>query len=291
MAFLVDESTRIVIQGITGRLGRKGLEMMRAAGSAVVAGVTPGRGGDNVEGVRVFDTVEEARVEAGANASILFVPGLRLRDAALEAIAARMDPIVLMVDGVPINSALDIVAAATQAGVRVIGPNSPGVISPGLSLLGALDARFYRRGNVAVVSRSGGMMTTVAHALTSAGIGQSTCVGIGGDSIIGLDLVQSVQLAEQDDGTSAIVIYGEVGTGQEHRLAAYLAGAPLKPVHAYIAGIQAVADIRYSHAGAKIEAATGTAQSKREALAAAGAQVVSSYPELVNNLHELEFLS
>jgi succinyl-CoA synthetase alpha subunit len=281
MAFLVDETTRVLIQGITGRLGRVTLQLMRNSGTEPVAGVTPGRGGTVVEGVPVFDTVDAAVTATGATASIVLVPGLHLRDAGLEALAAGMNPVVLMVDGVPINTSLDLVAAARTARLSLIGPNSPGVFSPGRCLLGALDHRFYQKGTIAVVSRSGGMMTTIAHALSGAGLGQSTCVGIGGDAVIGVDLPAAVALAGSDPDTAAVVVYGEVGTTQENQLARHLTEGFDKPVFAYVAGLNARADVRYSHAGAKVDGDEGSARAKREILRSAGVTVADSYPELV----------
>ena len=277
MAFLVDEDTRVVVQGLTGTGGRMGAAMMQAGNANIVAGVTPGRHGQNVDGIPVFDTVLEAR-EAGGTASILFVPAGLLRDAALEAIEAGMDPIVLMVDGVPLDLSLELVAAARAAGVTLIGPNSPGVISPGRSLLGALRADFYAQGDVAVISRSGGMMTTICYQLTQAGRGQSTCVGVGGDAVIGLDVPAAVRLAEADAQTASILVFGEVGTSQEERLAKLVrAGEITKPVYAYVAGASAPAGRRYSHAGASAEGEEGGAQAKRRVLAGAGITVLDRY--------------
>jgi succinyl-CoA synthetase alpha subunit len=282
MAFLVDETTKIVVQGLTGTTGRMAAGMMAAAGSDVVAGVTPGKGGQEVDGIRVFDTVEEAKT-AGATASILFVPAALLRDAALEAFAAGMDPVVLMVDGVPLDLSLELVSAANEAGVRLLGPNSPGVISPGKSLLGALRCDFYSEGTVALISRSGGMMTTIAYELTKAGIGQSTCVGVGGDAIIGLDLPAAALLAEADPETERLLVFGEVGTRQEERLAELVgAGRIRKPVFAYVAGATAPAGKRYSHAGASADGATGGAEAKRRVLADAGVTVLERYIDARN---------
>lgn len=277
MAFLIDEETRVVVQGLTGASGRMGAEMMQAGGATIVAGVTPGKGGQEVEGIPVFDTVEEA-AGAGGTASILFVPAGLLRDAALEAMAAGMDPIVLMVDGVPLDLSLELVAAARAHGVTLIGPNSPGLISPGKSLLGALRPDFYAQGDVAVISRSGGMMTTICYQLTQAGIGQSTCVGVGGDAVIGLDIPSAARLAEADPQTERILVFGEVGTSQEERLADMVrAGEIAKPVFAYVAGATAPAGRRYSHAGASAEGESGGAQAKRDVLAAAGITVLDRY--------------
>lgn len=277
MAFLIDSSTRIVIQGLTGSTGQLGLQMMKAAGAKVVAGVTPGKGGMTVEDIPVFDTVEEAK-EVGAQASILFVPAGLLRDAALEAIAAGMDPIVLMVDGVPIDVSLELVATARARGVSLVGPNSPGIISPGKSLLGALRADFYSPGSVALISRSGGMMTTIAFQMTKAGIGQSTCIGVGGDAVIGIDVPAAALLAEADPETSKLLIFGEVGTRQEERLAELVkAGRIRKPVYAYVAGASAPAGKRYSHAGASADDSGGGAEAKRRVLREAGITVLERY--------------
>jgi succinyl-CoA synthetase alpha subunit len=277
MAFLVDTDTRIVVQGLTGATGQMAAAMMNGGGADIVAGVTPGKGGETSAGVPVYDTVLEAK-EAGATASILFVPAALLRDAALEAMAAGMDPIVLMVDGVPLDLSLELVATAREQGVTLIGPNSPGVISPGKSLLGALRAEFYSPGEIALISRSGGMMTTIAYQLTQAGLGQSTCVGVGGDAVIGLDVPTAALLAEHDPETTRMLIFGEVGTGQEERLARLVqAGEITKPVYAYIAGVSAPAGKRYSHAGASSDESGGGVQAKRQLLRDAGITVLDRY--------------
>ena len=277
MAFLIDSSTRIVIQGLTGTTGQLGASMMKAGGADIVAGVTPGKGGQVMDGIPVFDTVDEAKA-LGAQASILFVPAGLLRDAALEAIAAGMDPIVLMVDGVPVDVAMELVSAARARGVNLIGPNSPGLISPGKSLLGALRADFYSPGHVALISRSGGMMTTIAYEMTKAGIGQSTCIGVGGDAVIGVDVPAAALLAEADPETEKLLIFGEVGTRQEERLAQFVKeGRIKKPVFAYVAGASAPAGKRYSHAGASADDSGGGAEAKRRVLAEAGITVLDRY--------------
>jgi succinyl-CoA synthetase alpha subunit len=277
VAFLIDADTKIVVQGLTGATGRMAAGMMHAGSSDIVAGVTPGRSGATVDGIPVFDTVLQAK-EAGGTASILFVPAGLLRDAALEAMYAGMDPIVLMVDGVPLDLSLELVTTARACGVTLIGPNSPGVISPGKSLLGALRADFYSAGDIALISRSGGMMTTIAYQLTQAGLGQSTCVGVGGDAVIGIDIPAAARLAEADPETSRILIFGEVGTGQEERLARMVAGGEItKPVYAYIAGASAPAGKRYSHAGASADESGGGAEGKRQVLREAGITVLDRY--------------
>jgi len=189
-----------------------------------------------------------------------------------------MDPIVLMVDGVPLDLSLELVTTARACGVTLIGPNSPGVISPGKSLLGALRADFYSAGDIALISRSGGMMTTIAYQLTQAGLGQSTCVGVGGDAVIGIDIPAAARLAEADPETSRILIFGEVGTRQEERLARMVAGGEItKPVYAYIAGASAPAGKRYSHAGASADESGGGAEGKRQVLREAGITVLDRY--------------
>jgi succinyl-CoA synthetase alpha subunit len=189
-----------------------------------------------------------------------------------------MNPVVLMVDGVPLDLSLELVTRAREAGVTLIGPNSPGVISPGKSLLGALRADFYSPGSTALVSRSGGMMTTIAYELTKAGRGQSTCVGVGGDAVIGLDVPEAVLLAESDPETETIFVFGEVGTTQEERLAELVRGGRVtKPVYAYVAGASAPAGKRYSHAGASAEDADGGAAAKRRVLQEAGVTVLDRY--------------
>jgi len=288
VAFLIDQGTKVLVQGITGRLGTYSIGLMRGGGTAPVAGVTPGRGGSSVEGIPVFDTVREARDLTGVTASILFIPARGLEDAAMEAIEARMDPIVVMVDGVPLDVSLRITAEAARAGVTLIGPNSPGVISPGKASMAALRASFYREGHVAILSRSGGMMTTIAHTLSLAGIGQSTCVGVGGDAIIGLDLPAAALLAERDEETAAIAVFGEIGTDQEQRLSELVRSRTItKPIVAYIAGSAASSGVRYSHAGAMSQGESTGAAGKRAALRAVGVTVVDRYTGIPQALEEV----
>ena len=288
MSFLVDADTRVVVQGITGQLGQFVARMMEDHDLAPVAGVTPGRGGERVGTVPVFDTIEEAHREAGANASLVLVPAHGLRDAVLEAIEGGMNPTVLMVDGVPLGLSEELLGAARLAGITIIGPNSPGVISPDKCLLGALHPAKFAAGDIAVISRSGGMMSTIAYTLSMSGMGTSTCLGIGGDSVIGLDMGEAALLAENDDDSRAIVVFGEIGTGQEERLAGLVeTGFITKPVVAYIAGAAAPAGIRYSHAGAKVDGTDGSAQSKKRVLADGGVHVVDRYvniPEVLTAL-------
>lgn len=281
MSFLVDENTRVLVQGITGVLGRFVVTMMIDHGLTPVAGVTPGRGGTSVSGVPVFDSVEAAIASEGVTASLVMVPAAGLRDAVLEAIESGISPIVLMVDGVPLGLSEELLRVARDHGVIIIGPNSPGVITPGKCLLGALHPAKFAAGDIAVISRSGGMMSTIAHTLSSAGLGTSTCLGIGGDSVIGLDMPAAALLAENDPDSRAIVVFGEIGTSQEERLGDLVrTGAITKPVIVYIAGAAAPAGIRYSHAGAKSDGESGTALWKRQRLADDGVRVVERYVDI-----------
>ena len=281
MSFMVDESTRVLIQGVTGQLGGTVIELMSRSAFRPVAGVTPGRGGEEVLGVPVFDTVGEATDATGANASLVLVPPAGLSDAVAEAIDSRLGTIALMVDGVPMGLSVDLISMARNAGVTLIGPNSPGVISPGKCLLGALNPAEFAQGDIAVISRSGGMMSTIAHTLAGSGFGTSTCLGIGGDSLIGVDMPEAVRLAEADPETRAIVIFGEIGTSQEERVGDLVdSGAVTKPVIAYIAGSAAPDGIRYSHAGAKSDGANGTARAKKKFLAKSGVLIAERYVDI-----------
>jgi succinyl-CoA synthetase alpha subunit len=281
MSFLVDEHTRVLVQGVTGVLGRFVVSMMIDHGLTPVAGVTPGKGGTLVSGVPVFDSVDAAVASEAVNASLVMVPAVGLRDAVLEAIESGISPIVLMVDGVPLGLSEELLRAARMHGVTIIGPNSPGLITPGKCLLGALHPAKFTAGDIAVISRSGGMMSTIAYTLASAGLGTSTCLGIGGDSVIGLDMPAAALLAEQDPDSRAIVIFGEIGTTQEERLGALVrTGAITKPVIVYIAGTAAPAGIRYSHAGAKTDGESGTALWKKKRLAEDGVIVVDRYVDI-----------
>lgn len=288
MSFLVTRETRVVIQGLTGSLGSVVVDLMARGGHVPVAGVVPGKGGQSVSGVPVFDTMSQAVEATGASASLVLVPAPGLRDAALEAIDAELDVVALMVDGVPISTTVAILDAGHASETTVIGPNSPGLISPGECLLGAINPERFMPGRVAVVSRSGGMMSTIAACLSQAGIGTSTCIGIGGDALIGLDMKTAVSHAEADPDTDAIVIYGEIGTSQEEALAAAVArGEVTKPVVAYVAGTAAPTGIRYSHAGAMSEGEAGGAKAKKHALRSAGATVVDRYVDLPAALNDI----
>jgi succinyl-CoA synthetase alpha subunit len=288
MAILVNESTRVVVQGITGREGRARAKLMRDYGTRVVAGCTPGRGGETVDGVPVYDTVLEAVEEHGAlDASVIFVPAPLVKDAALEAIAAKVPLTVLVGDRVPAWDVLEIARAAERAGVSFLGPNTLGVLSVGRGVLGMIGGRaesaraWFKPGPVGVASRSGGMTSSTGYYLSRAGIGLSTLVHVGGDGIVGLPLPDVVRLFEADSETSCIAMFGEIGGSQEERVAEMIAsGEVTKPVVAFIGGRAATSGVRFSHAGAIVEGGRGTHEGKVAALRAAGATVVDAFDAL-----------
>jgi len=288
MAILVNESTRVVVQGITGREGRARAKLMRDYGTRVVAGCTPGRGGETADGVPVYDTVLEA-VEAhgGLDASVIFVPAPLVKDAALESIAAKIPLTVLVGDRVPVWDVLEIARAAERAGLSFLGPNTLGVLSVGKGVLGMIGGRaesaraWFKPGPVGVASRSGGMTSSTGYYLSRAGIGLSTLVHVGGDGIVGLPLPDVVRLFETDSDTSCIAMFGEIGGSQEERVAEMItSGEVTKPVVAFIGGRAATSGVRFSHAGAIVEGGRGTHEGKVAALRAAGASVVDAFDAL-----------
>jgi len=284
MAILVGRATRLLVQGITGYQGTFHTGLMIQAGTKVVAGVTPGKGGTTVHGVPVFETVDEAVRVTGANAGVIFVPARFARDAALEAIACRVDPVVIITEGVPVQDAIEIVAYAAQQGVRVLGPNGPGVTTPGACRVGIMPTHLFAAGGVGVVSRSGTLTYEIVAGLTRAALGQSTAVGLGGDPVVGMSFVDVIRLFDEDPETRAIVLIGEIGGEAEEAAARYIAAHVKKPVAAYIAGRTAPEGKRMGHAGAVISGSEGTAEHKIRALEAAGVSVaglVSEVPALV----------
>lgn len=288
MAILIDRSKRVLVQGITGREGMARARLMRAYGTQVVAGVTPGRGGQTVEGVPVYDTVGEAWEKAGPlDISVLFIPAPLVKSAALEAIAAGVRLLVIVPDRVPVYDVLEIADAAARADAQFVGPNTLGVLSPDRGVLGmiggqAASARaWFFPGPVGITSRSGGITTSLAYYLARAGIGASTLVHVGGDPIVGLPHPAVMHLFEQDPATQAVVMFGEIGTSQEEQVADLIeAGELTKPVIAYIGGKSARSGTRFSHAGAIIEGGRGTYAGKVERLRAAGAIVVDAFDDI-----------
>ncbi len=280
MSILVDSGTRVVVQGITGREGSFQTRRCIEYGTKVVAGVTPGRGGETAEGAPVFNTMREAVDATGANCSLIFVPAPGAADAVLEAKDAGIPVIVCITEGVP---TLDMVTVKDQlrgSGIRLIGPNCPGVITPGQSKVGIMPGDVFLPGHVGVVSRSGTLVYEAVAQLSALGIGQSTCVGIGGDPIVGMSLKDVLTLFQADDETSAIVLIGEIGGGFEQEAAEFIRSKMTKPVVAFIAGSTAPPGRRMGHAGAIIAGDTGTAQAKKEALAAAGVTICDSPAEI-----------
>jgi succinyl-CoA synthetase alpha subunit len=287
MAVLVDENTKILVQGITGNQGRFHTRSMLQAGSKVVAGVTPGKGGMEVEGVPVFDTVEEAVRETGANASILFVPAPFVKDAAFENIEEKMDPIVIITEHVPVHDTLEILTLASAQQVRVIGPNCPGLISPEKCKMGIMPTHVFKKGNIGIVSRSGTLTYEIAFQLTRSGLGQSTCIGMGGDPLVGLVYIDALTLFEKDEQTQAIVLIGEIGGAMEEEAASFIKEKISKPVVAYIAGRTAPPEKKMGHAGAIVSGTSGSAEGKIKALREAGipvADLPSQIPQILKEL-------
>jgi succinyl-CoA synthetase alpha subunit len=286
MTVIVDKDTRVVVQGITGYQGTYHSQAMMDFGTEVVAGVTPGKGGQEVHGVPVYDTVAEAVERTGANASCVFVPAPFTKGAVLEAIDAGMRTVVAVTEHVPIHDAIQFVAVARARGVVLIGPNSPGLASPGLAKIGILPNKIFRKGDVGVVSRSGTLTYEIVNAMTEDGLGQSTCVGIGGDRVPGTGFVEVLKLFEEDEETKKIVLVGEIGGTAEEEAAEFITSNITKPVVAYIAGRTAPPGKRMGHAGAIIARGRGTAESKIRTLEAAGVKVASlptEVPSLVRH--------
>ncbi|MEW5984565.1 MAG: succinate--CoA ligase subunit alpha [Acidobacteriota bacterium] len=285
MSILVDEQTRLLVQGITGQQGTLHTRLMLEYGTNIVAGVTPGRGGQRVCDVPVFDTVAEACERTRPNVSIIFVPAMTTRDAAFEAITARLPLITIITEHVPIHDMLRIRAHAARHGVRLIGPNGIGAISPGKTKVGIMPGMLYGQGSVGIVSRSGTLTHETASLLRDRGFGNSTCVGIGGDPIHGIGFVDALDLFASDPDTALVVILGEIGGGDEEQAAAYLSARKYpKPVLAYVAGRLAPPEKRMGHAGAIVRQGTGTAQAKMAALRHAGVHVASSLKELTHEI-------
>ncbi|PSN84639.1 succinate--CoA ligase subunit alpha [Candidatus Marsarchaeota G2 archaeon ECH_B_SAG-F08] len=285
MVILVNSQTKVVVQGITGKEGSFHTKQMLEYGTNVVAGVTPGKGGTKfLDSIPVYDTVKQAVSEKDANTSIIFVPAPFAKDAMLESINAGLKLVITITEHIPPLDTWKAVSHAKRKGVTLIGPNCPGVISPGLAKVGIMPARVFIKGNVGVVSRSGTLTYEVAYRLTQSGIGQSTVVGIGGDPIVGTTFTQILELFERDQDTKAVVMIGEIGGDAEERAAEYIGANMSKPVVAYIAGVTAPQGKRMGHAGAIISGTEGTAQAKIDALKSVGVKVASvpnEIPKLV----------
>lgn len=290
MSILIDHMTRVLVQGITGREGRFHTGSMLAYGTHIVAGVTPGKGGTFVEQVPVYDSVAEAARDTRIDASIVFVPAGFAVDALYEAVDAEIKLIVCITEGIPMQDMMGVCRYAVLKGTRLIGPNCPGVISPGRSKIGIMPGDIYTAGSIGIVSRSGTLTYEVVAALTQHGIGQSTCVGIGGDPIIGSSFVDILTLFEQDRETKAIVLIGEIGGTDEEAAARYVSSRVSKPVVAFIAGKGAPPERRMGHAGALIAAGGTTAEEKMQILREHGVLVVdrpNQIPEYLGKVIQL----
>jgi succinyl-CoA synthetase alpha subunit len=273
VAILVDESTKLVVQGLTGREGSFHGLRNKTYGTDLVAGVTPGKGGQDVEGVPVFDTVQEAVEQTAANTSMVFVPPPLAADAIYEAVDAGIGTIICITEGIPAHDMLRLYNHLRGTEVRLIGPNCPGVLSPGKANVGIIPAHFFSQGGVGLVSRSGTLTYQIGNELAQLGVGNSTIVGIGGDPIVGSSFIDVISLFQQDDETELVVMVGEIGGDEEERTAEFISENVTKPVVAYIAGFTAPPGKRMGHAGAIISGSSGTAQGKAEALEARGVPV------------------
>lgn len=280
MSVLLDQNTRVVVQGITGGEGSFHTEKMIEYGTNVVAGVTPGKGGQKFHNVPVYDTVQEAVEKEGATASVIFVPPAFAADAILEAAFAGLELVACITEGIPTTDMLKTYDYLCKTNTRLIGPNCPGIISPGKAKMGIMPGFIHSPGRVGVVSRSGTLTYEAVHQLTSRGIGQSTCIGIGGDPIIGTQFVDALELFEADDETDAVVLIGEIGGSAEEEAAEYIKANMTIPVVAFIAGQTAPPGRRMGHAGAIIAGGKGTAAEKMAALREAGVHVCSSPAEI-----------
>jgi succinyl-CoA synthetase alpha subunit len=285
MVKMIDKTTKAIVQGITGTQGKFHTKLMLEYGTKIVGGVTPGRGGQEVEGVPVFDTVEEAVAATGANASISYIPAPFALDPALEAIEAGLDPVVIITEGIPVRDTIEIVARARQRGTTIIGPNTPGVIKAGESKMGIMPAQVFKPGKVGIISRSGTLFYEVAAHVTRVGLGESACVGLGGDPVVGLDYVDVLKWFQRDPETEGVALIGEIGGDAEERAAAFISsGGFTKPLAAYIAGRAAVPGKRMGHAGAIISGGAGTAKGKMDALRKAGAAIGERPVEVAEHL-------
>ncbi len=295
MAILIDSETRVIVQGITGREGVVRTRLMKDYGTKIVAGVTPGRGGQEVHGVPVYDSVARAEEAQGPlDASVIFIPAALVRNAALEAIDAGVKLLVIVPDRVPIHDVLEVAARAAEKGVRFVGPNTLGLLIPGQAVLGMIGGRaerareWFRPGPVGVSSRSGGMTSAISYYLTQAGLGQSAIIHVGGDVIVGLSHPEVMELFEQDSETRLAVMFGEIGTTQEERVADLVErGRFTKPLIAYIGGKAAKSGTRFSHAGAIVEGSRGSYETKVKRLREVGVHVVDAVSDIPKKALEL----
>ncbi|KAF5426083.1 succinyl-CoA synthetase alpha subunit [Candidatus Methanomarinus sp.] len=281
MSILVNEKTRLIVQGITGRVGTLETRLMLNSGTQIVAGVTPKKGGKTIEGVPVFDTMQEVLDEMKADTSIIFVPPAHAAEAIFEAAEAGIKLVVCITEGIPVKDMVKVLQYIKDKDVRLIGPNCPGITTPGGARVGIMPDFIFSKGNVGVVSRSGTLTYEVVDTLSKAGIGQSTCIGIGGDPLIGTSFIDALGMFEDDPDTSSIVMIGEIGGTSEQEAAQYIKEYVSKPVVSYIVGISAPQGKTMGHAGAIISGGGGSAREKIQVLEEAGVSVATSPEDIV----------
>ncbi len=282
---ILDENTKCVVQGVTGKQGSFHTQEMLKYNTKILAGTSPGKGGQKLGEITVYDSIKETKEELDINASIIFVPAPYAMDAAFEAIS-QLDMVVIITEHIPIHDSMKIVEYARLNDTIVIGPNTPGIITPGIGKLGIMPTHIFNEGNIGIVSRSGTLTYEIAQQITRSGMGQSTCLGIGGDPIVGMDFADVLQMFEDDNDTEAMVMIGEIGGNAEEKAAEYIAERIQKPVIAYIAGVTAPPGKRMGHAGAIIEGESGTAKSKIKALETAGVKVAQRPSEIAGFIQE-----
>jgi succinyl-CoA synthetase alpha subunit len=288
VSILVDENSRVIVQGITGRDGTFHASQMRAYGTKVVGGVTPGKGGQKTDdGIPIFNTMAEAVAETGANVSVVYVPAAFATDAICEAADAGVALVVCITEGIPVLDMVRVLPYLRERGARLIGPNCPGIISPGKCKVGIMPGDIHKRGRIGVVSRSGTLTYEIVHHLTQSGFGQSSCLGIGGDPVVGTNFLDALELFAKDEETDCVVIIGEIGGSDEEEAAALIASGYPKKVASFIAGRTAPPGKRMGHAGAIVTGGTGTAAEKIAAFEAAGVEVAVTPGEIVDLVKRL----
>jgi succinyl-CoA synthetase alpha subunit len=287
VAIIVDNDTRLVVQGLTGSEGRFHGVRNKNYGTQVVAGVTPGKGGQDVEGIPVFNTVADAVAEAGANTAMIFVPARFAADAIYESVDAGIATVVCIAEGLPAHEMLRVYNYIRPKGITMIGPNCPGALSPGKANVGIIPAEIFREGSIGLVSRSGTLTYQIGHELTQLGLGNSTIVGIGGDPVVGSSFIDILERFEADSETEFVVMVGEIGGDEEEKAARFIQERMTKPVLAYIAGFSAPPGKTMGHAGAIISGSSGTAQAKKEALEACGVRVGTTPTEVAQLVAEV----
>ena len=291
MSILVNKNTKVIVQGLTGRAGRFHAQQCVSYGTQIVGGVTPGKGNTSVDEIPVFDTVENAIAATGANASMIYVPAAFAADAIMEAATAGIELIVCITEGIPVLDMIKVKRYLEGKTTRLIGPNCPGIITPGECKIGIMPGYIHQVGKIGIVSRSGTLTYEAVHQVTQLGLGQSTCVGIGGDPVNGTSFVDTLQLFAEDNDTEAVIMIGEIGGTAEEQAADYIKQSVNKPVVGFIAGLTAPEGKRMGHAGAIISGGTGTAEEKIDALEAAGVAVAKNPAEMGNTLAKvLQFL-